>query len=556
MKIVTTEQMRRMEREADSGGLAYSEMMERAGHAVAAEIARRGPVAGSRVVVLVGPGNNGGDGLVAARALHDRGAMVSVFLARPREASDANLALVRERGLSCLVAAGGGLAALAEALAGASVVVDALLGTGASRPPEGAVRAILTQVAASRRDRPPLNEEESHAREAVLIGAARRPAAGREPGQPRKMLVAVDLPSGLNADTGAADALTPHADLTVTFACPKRGHFLFPGAARVGELAVADIGISASLAPGQAPDVLTSAQVSAFLPQRPAWSNKGTFGRVLVVAGSESFPGAACLAASAATRVGAGLVTLACPQSLHPIFASHLLEVTYLPLPETKPGRLGLAALPALQTVVGADGATGNDRSRRPFTTLLLGPGLGQDPDSVALASALAGGVAVPYVLDADGLNALAGQPRWWTRLPVGGVLTPHPGEMARLAGMPVAEIEAGRWELAETKAREWGQVVVLKGAYTVIAAPDGRVSVNPFANPGLATAGSGDVLAGAIAGLLAQGVEPFAAAAAGAYLHALAGELARESVGEMGMVAGDLLPLLPQAIRQVRAGW
>jgi len=533
MKIVTVEQMRQMERQADAGGLSFATMMENAGRAVAMEIMRHWSVAGRRVLVLVGPGNNGGDGLVAARHLYDAGAQVTVYLARRRDPeADLNLRLVQERSIPCLLADDDpGLASLTQHLAKTDLVVDALLGTGVFRPVEGVIQGILQKVA--------------EARQSLKV-------------PPR--LVSVDLPSGLNADTGAVDPVTPYADLTVTFACPKRGHFLFPGADHVGELVIADIGIPPDLA-AQVPIALTTMeQVRAWLPPRPLRANKGTFGRALVVAGSVNYIGAACLASVAALRVGAGLVTLACGMSLHPIFAARLLEVTFLPLPEDEPGHLGPQALPILEDALGLqkeDRAT-TGRRRAAYTALLLGPGLGLHPTTINLVHSLlsTGRTAAmpPYVLDADGLNAVASLERWWEILPPGGILTPHPGEMARLTGMSVAAIEANRWEIAADKAREWGQVIILKGAYTVIAAPDGQININPFANPGLATAGSGDVLAGAIVGLLAQGMAPFAAAATAAYLHGLAGEQAKKEIGDMGMLAGDLVPLLPRAIAMVKS--
>lgn len=534
MKIVTTDEMRQLERQADARGLSFATMMENAGRAVAMETMRRWPVVGKRILVLVGPGNNGGDGLVAARHLHDAGAQVTVYLSKQRDpTTDQNLRLVQDRAIPCLLADDDpGFTLLAQSLAWADLLVDALLGTGVSRPVEGVIQGILQEVAKARQ------------------GSPKRPP-----------LVSVDLPSGLNADTGAVDPVTPYADLTVTFACPKRGLFLFPGADHVGELVVADIGIPADLA-SQVPINLTTAeQVRASLPPRPLRANKGTFGRVLVVAGSVNYTGAACMASVSALRVGAGLVTLACGASLHPIFATKLLEVTFLPLPEDEPGHLGPRALPLLKEALGlqegAQRMVGTGRRQRAYTALLLGPGLGLHATTVALVRGLlsairAAGAMLPYVLDADGLNAVASLERWWEMLPPGGILTPHPGEMARLTGLSVAEIEANRWEIAAEKAREWGQVVILKGAYTVIASPDGQVNINPFANPGLATAGSGDVLAGAIVGLLAQGMAPFAAAVAAAYLHGLAGEQAKKEIGGVGMLAGDLVPLLPRAIAAI----
>ncbi len=355
-------------------------------------------------------------------------------------------------------------------------------------------------------------------------------------------MVAVDMPSGLHADTGSVDPVTPCADLTVTFAFPKRGHFLFPGADYVGELVIADIGIDPSLAREIPVTLATAGGVRAMLPSRPRDANKGTFGKALVIAGCANYTGAAILASMAAARVGAGLVSLACCASLHPIFASRLLEITFLPLPEDEPGYLGLKASPTLLDAVPN------------YSTVLLGPGLGQRPATAAFVLQTVGHLALPCVMDADGLNALATRDEWWREIPAGSVLTPHPGEFARLAHLTVPEVQADRLGIAIRCAAEWGQVVVLNGANTVGSAPDGRACIIPFANPGVATAGSGDVLAGAVVGLLAQGMAPFPAAIAGAYLHGLAGDLAAREIGQVGMVAGDLIPMLPRAIRSLVA--
>lgn len=514
--LVTTEQMRRLESAADATGLTFAAMMESAGAAVAGEISRRYQVADKPVLVLVGPGNNGGDGLVAARHLHDLGAKVTVYLSRQREDDDLNLRLVRDRGIAVVLASDDpDGTALVEQTGRAAVMVDALLGTGISRPVEGPVQRILHSITAIRR----------------------RPD---RPGD--QAIVAVDMPSGLNADSGAVDPVTPCADLTVTFAYPKRGHFLFPGADYIGELVIADIGIDPSLAREIPVTVATAGGVGASLPARPRDANKGTFGKALVVAGCANYTGAAILASMAAARVGAGLVSLACCASLHPIFASRLLETTFLPLSEDEPGYLGPQASPTLLDAVPN------------YSAVLLGPGLGQRPTTTSFVLDTVGHLALPCVMDADGLNALATRHQWWRGIPAGSVLTPHPGEFARLARLTVPEVQADRLGIAIRSAAEWGQVVVLKGANTVVAAPDGHACVIPFANPGLATAGSGDVLAGAIVGLLAQGMAPFPAAIAGAYLHGLAGDLAAREIGQVGMVAGDLIPMLPRAIRNLLA--
>jgi hydroxyethylthiazole kinase-like uncharacterized protein yjeF len=408
-----------------------------------------------------------------------------------------------------------GFAALEEALASAQAVVDALLGTGRPRPLEGPVAEILDRVKQAReRPSPPL-------------------------------VIAVDLPTGVNCDTGAVDPHTVRADLTVTFGHSKIGLHTLPGAEYAGRVSTVDIGLPAEASRELPYELLSARWVRERLPSRPLGANKGTFGRVLVVAGSRNYVGAVRLAAAGALRVGAGLVTVACGESVQPLVAGGLTEATYLPLPEEK----GAIAASAGNMIV---------RALRDYDVLLIGCGLGQSAGTRALVRGVLFALEEdgPKVLvDADGLNNLAKAPYWWRELRAPVVLTPHPGEMSRLSTLSVAEIQGDRLGAAVRFASEWGQTVVLKGAHTVIAAADGRAGVSPYANPALASAGTGDVLAGAIAGLLAQGLAPFEAACCGVYLHAAAAEELREELGEAGLVAGDLLPELPRVIRELRSG-
>ena len=293
-----------------------------------------------------------------------------------------------------------------------------------------------------------------------------------------------------------------------------------------------------------AAELITAGWVRSVLPQRSLDANKGTFGKVLVIAGSINYVGAAYLACSGAIRVGAGLVTLATPAGLLPILASKLTEVTYLPLPESAPGILSREAVELVREELGN------------YNVLLLGCGLGQHPATVNFVkSILVEDTAAlpPAVIDADALNALAGIPDWWQKLPDNAILTPHPGEMARLAGVSVEKVQSDRAGIAKKKALEWHKTVVLKGAHTVIATPDGATLLNPAANPGLATAGTGDVLSGVIAGLVAQGLTLNDAAACGVYLHSEAGAIVGERLGDAGMIASDLLPALPLAIKKLK---
>jgi hydroxyethylthiazole kinase-like uncharacterized protein yjeF len=555
MKVVTTEEMRRIEKAADAKGLSFATMMENAGRAVAEAChkdQRMGPEE-RRILVLVGPGNNGGDGLVAARHLHDAGAQVKLYIVKRRLEDDENYALTQERDIATTkVEDDPSLESLRRLLREADVIVDALLGTGVSSPIKGPLKDVLKtakeEVGRKRREK---GKE-------PLVSPSSPPSPALPPSP---LVVAVDVPSGLNCDNGAVDPVTIPADLTVTFGFPKVGQFLFPGAEYLGELLVADIDIPPSLADDVPVELATPQMVSELLPKRPLGAHKDTLGKALVVAGSVNYTGAAYLASAAARRVGASLVTLALAANLHPILASKLSEVTFLLLSHEM-GALVPEAMKILSKRVSD------------YNALLLGPGLGRDEKTIEFVQRFlarewrgkrprVGFLAMDEeemeegekevlplsVIDADGLNALAGKPNWWKYLGGPNVLTPHPDEMARLVGCEVGEVEANRIGAGREMAERWKQVVTLKGGHTIVAAPDGQTIIIPFANPGLATAGSGDVLAGAIVGFLAQGLSPFAAAVAGAYLHGLAGDLVREEIGAAGMVAGDFLSRLPRAI-------
>lgn len=537
MYIVTTQQMQAAEKAADASGLIYDQMMENAGHAIAEAIAAEFDVAGVPVLVLVGPGNNGGDGLVVARYLAQHGAIVTVHVWKRQVTDDKNWALLDATGVERILGEdSASQSRLAQLLNESAIIVDALLGTGVSRPIEGTLAELLDQTKAVVEAR-----RATHLQEGALIDPA-YPDLNTEVGP---IIVAVDVPSGLNSDTGAVDPHTLTADMTVTLAAVKRGHILSPGPSVVGQLVVGDIGITSDFYPGDVTlEMATAPKVARMLPARPVDAHKGTFGTALLVAGSLYYTGAAILAGQSALRIGTGLVTLAPPQTIHPILASRLTETTYWPLPDQE-GLLAPEAVPVLkEKFVGAN-------------AVLIGPGLSDSDSTVGfLKDLLAGTEALPpLVLDADALNILAKQgDGWWRLLPSDCILTPHPGEMARLTGSTTQEVQANRLELAAEMAAKWSQIVLLKGAHTIIAAPNGRTMVMPFANPALAKAGSGDVLAGAIIGLRAQGLAPFEAAVAGAYLHGLAGELARENLGTTTVIAGDLVGFLTLAVRMVES--
>jgi len=516
VRILTSAQMRQVDQDCAKVGLPPNVLMENAGKAVAEEVRRiLGAIDRQHILILIGPGNNGGDGLVAARHLHDWGAEVSLYLFSQRPPDDQNLRLVQERGIACVeVTQDENLDKLDKLLSSTSTVIDALFGTGKSRPLGDIFPPALDMVSGAKKIQPGLR------------------------------IIALDLPSGLNADTGSVDPACLYVDNTITLGFPKLGLFNSPGAARAGKITVADIGIPAYLAEQATEELIDSELARSLLPKRPLEANKGSFGRVLVVAGSINYIGAAYLACTGAIRVGAGLVTLATATSLQPILAAKLTEVTYLPLPESRPGVILSGAAKFIHQ------ESGN------YNVLLLGCGLGQSQSAISfIKSILFESKPAPpsLVLDADTLNTLAKIPKWWQRLTTDAILTPHPGEMARLAGVSVDEVQSDRVGIAEKLAREWHKTIVLKGAYTVIAAPDGQSRVSPVANPGLASAGTGDVLAGAIAGLLAQGLSPFDAATCGVFLHSEAGEMVKARLGDAGMIASDLLPVLPLVIKQLK---
>lgn len=517
MKLVTAEEMRSLEERCVQEGISTDSLMENAGLAVAQKVGLLlGDARGHPVLVLIGPGNNGGDGLVAARHLADWGAEVTAYVTTPRRQPDLNHSLLLEHGGSSHNAEEDpDFSALDSLLAGTHLVIDAVLGTGRARPLQGTIAEVLLSLAQARERRPELR------------------------------LLALDVPTGLNADTGQVDPLCPTVDVTVTLGLPKVGLFAFPGAEMAGRVDVVDIGIPAHMTLSMPRELATDTFARLVLPPRPANAHKGTFGRLLVIAGSHRYLGAAVLACQGAARVGTGLVTIAVPASLQPLIASSLTETTYLPLPE-EDGRLSAEAV----EVVLAEAQS--------YDALLVGCGLGQREDvamllrQVLLSARYPG---TPLVLDADALNILAQVPEWWLQLRAPAIVTPHPGEMSRLTGKSTAEVNADRLRAATESAALWGVTVTLKGAYTVVASPNGRARVNPFSNPGLASAGTGDVLAGATAGLLAQGVSPFDAASCAAYVHGTAGEMAREEMGDTGMLATDLLPRLPLAIKRLREG-
>ncbi len=557
IKVVTVQQMRDIEAATDAAGVSYDEMMLHAGKAVAEIVmqALGNDSSDQRVVVLVGPGNNGGDGLVAARILKETtAAEIGCYLLAHRSGDDPVYRGAVDAGVFIAVMEDDQRSrVLRNLVESADVVVDALLGTGARLPVEGDLQKLLKTVSGSLER----VSKRSSDKDSPVWPAMPLPRSGSRPA-----VIAVDCPSGLDCDTGELDPAAIPADITVTFAAAKTGQMLFPGAEAVGELVVAPIGTPRDLAELDAVslDLVTGDDVAPLLPRRLRDSHKGTFGRALIAAGSINYTGAVSLAGEAAYRVGAGLVTLSVPQPIYPILASQLREVTWLLLPHD----MGVINRDAIDVI-----AEEIDR----IDALCIGPGLGSEEPTAEFIRGIfqgerqakkgnigfvspdrSGGgqrleITCPLVIDADGLNLLAGIDQWWTLLPANTILTPHPGEMARLTGLERDAVQADRAAIAREKAAEWNCVVVLKGAFTVIAEPGGQVVMMPFAIDALATAGTGDVLAGCITGFAAQGLNPFDAAVAGAYVHGLAGQIAASEMASASVLASDVLAAVPLAL-------
>jgi len=519
MKLLTVSQMRAVEKEADAKGVPYAQLMQNAGRSLAEILHALGGENGwDSVTALVGTGNNGGDALVALTWLAGAGWQTHAYLVHRNIETDPLIAPY--------LAAGGNLHHLAsdpdletlrEILNESTVLMDGLLGTGIKLPlkPEAAHVLTAARIHLSSLETPPF-------------------------------ILAVDCPSGVDSDTGAVAEETLPADLTVTMAAVKQGLLKLPAFEYIGDLEVADIGLPADLDTWSAyrTEAADWSGVSALLPERGPASHKGTFGTAFVVAGSTSYTGAALLAGKAAYRIGAGLVTMAVPEPLHTALAGHLPEATWVPLPHEN----GFVASHAVKTVL-------DNLSRA--TAMLIGPGFGSQPSTKLFMENLLPNVRIPLVIDADGLRLISQfSLSFWGRAGGAGqtaILTPHPGEMSALTGLSREEIQTNRESVAERYAREWGHIVVLKGAFTVIAAPDGRRTTIPVATPALARAGTGDVLAGLITGLRAQGLDAYDAAVAGAFIHAQAGLHAAETLGAPASVlASDVLNSIPAILAEL----
>lgn len=530
MKILTAAQMQQIDHlTSEQWGVPSLDLMENAGKGVARFLAERfDPLANHKIVIACGRGNNGGDGLVVARILRQGGARPRVLLfADPtqlRGDAAVNYARLVESGAAEIVSGPEAWRAILSSLVGTTLIVDALLGTGLSKPLQGFLLEVV--------------------RDLNRISGARR--------------VAVDLPSGLSADTGELIGECIQADASITFTAPKYAHVFPPACEKVGEWRVEQIGTPPEKIEQDASfflSLISREDLIWITAPRKLDSHKGMYGHALIVAGSVGKTGAAALAAKAALRAGAGLVTVATPQSALPVVAALGMEFMTESLPETPVGTVSLHALD--ESKPGSLAALAEGKS-----VVAVGPGLGNHPETAEVIRQFINHCPAPVVLDADGLNAFAGRAGEIKAKSRIRVLTPHPGEMARLTGLSTTDLQKRRIEVAREFAMQHGLHLVLKGARTLVAAPDGRVAVNPTGNPGMATGGTGDCLTGLATGLLANLMarsssphvnEVSRVVEAAVYLHGLAGDLAAARTGEASMVAGDLLDAIPQAFISLR---
>lgn len=514
MKVVTAAEMREIDNATiNEYGIPGMVLMENAGIKVTETVRYElnGELRGKVIVVFVAKGNNGGDGLVIARHLLNQGADVRLMLLENSDKikGDAavNLGIWNKMGKDIYrIYQPNGVNVVKVALLNADLIVDAIYGTGFKGKVNEKVGRIIQ-----------------------LINDSKLP------------VISVDIPSGLEADTGKVPNICVKAKVTVTFGLPKVGLTLERGPEVIGRLEVADISIPRSLLEDKKlkKHLVDSDMIRQWLPKRKLDTHKGDFGRVLVVAGSKTMPGAALLTAKTCLKAGAGLVTLAVPSQVHSMVSAKVPEVMVHPLPDVD----GVISEDAVEYIL--------DKINN-VDIIAIGPGLSQDNQAKSFVCKLVEEINVPMVIDADGINALADHLEILKDFSVPVVITPHPGEMARLLGVSIAEVQQNRLGIALRYAKRWGVTLLLKGLRTLVANPEGMLYINSTGNPGMATAGSGDILTGIVAGFMAQGLKSHHAAAAAAYLHGMAGDIAKMDMGENSLMAGDILTHLPLAMRKV----
>ena len=513
MYLVTAAQMQSLDRRTiEEAKVPGTTLMEKAGSGVVEALEKAfGSPSGKHVTVFCGKGNNGGDGFVIARLLRRKRARVHVLLfADPKELTgDAKIMhrrLIRTAGAS-VVTSLPDEGRTRHHSAHADFLIDALLGTGLSSPVKGRYQEAI-----------------------MAMNASSAPT------------IAVDLPSGIHSDNGEILGTAVQASLTVTFGCPKLGLFLGSAIDHAGRIVTSDIGIPHEYVKALSLNfqLLTPGTIRPLLPHRPPTSHKGTYGHAGIIAGSPGKTGAAALAGRAALRIGAGLVSIATPKSVNPTLESKLLEAMTVPMPETEAFTLGSSAYSSL-----------NDFAKT-RSAVAIGPGIGTQQETGELVRKIIPNLNHPCVIDADALNLLAGHSSILLSRKITHILTPHPGEMARLVeNSSPQSVNHDRLGMALRFAQTYHVIVVLKGARTIIASPAGQAAICPTGNPGMASAGMGDALTGVIVGLLAQGLSPWNAAATGVYLHGLAGDIGAEKLGQAGLIASDLIECIPHALTQ-----
>lgn len=510
MKIITSEEMRQLDKAAQTRfSIPSLILMENAGIQSVRYIEESyGSLKDKNIAVVCGKGNNGGDGLVIARHLSNKGAYVSVYLLSDAKDvskdSKTNLEIIKNMKMPVYTGASNIQAGLKKA----DIIIDAIFGTGLKKDISGI-----------------------YAKTIDLINRSKKP------------VVAVDIPSGIDSDNGQIKGCAVKADLTVTFCLPKIGHFAYPGAEYSGSLKIADISIPKILIDESSikTQLIKKDSVSKILPKRRSDAHKGDFGHLFILAGSPGLTGAAVMAGFSALRIGAGLVTLGVPEGLNNIFETKITEAMTLPLSQTNEQTISPAAKNKILNFLKKTDAAA------------IGPGLSQNRETAQLIRELIREIKMPMVIDADGINALAGHADILKKTKAQVIITPHPGELSRLINITADEINRDRIAIARKISQQYNIIVVLKGANSVIAEPDGNVYINNTGNPGMASGGTGDVLTGMIAGLICQKVSPINAAIAGVFLHGLAGDIAAKEKGETGLIAGDMIERVPEAIENTK---
>ncbi len=514
MILVTANEMQAMDRQTiEDFGLPGMVLMENAGRGATRFLLEQfSDIENKKVGVIAGRGNNGGDGFVIARCLKQKGIQVQVYLlaetARVQGDALANLKLLKPLDVPVVeIPDEASFSKIKSEMQGLDLWIDAILGTGLNSDVKGYFKTIIDYI--NRLNKP---------------------------------VLAVDMPSGLNSDTGQPCGTCICAAATATFAYAKTGHMVYPGADYIGNLKIVDIGIPPHIAAAVRPShfLITARLIRSHLMPRPADAHKGSTGHLLVVAGSTGKTGAAAMTSMSALRTGAGLVTLAAAESLNPALEGRMLEAMTAPLPESDNGVLGKSAFDAIQKELSGK------------RCLAIGPGLGQAAETKDLIRKIIRQSEIPLVVDADGLNNLAGEVELLTEATAPIILTPHPGEMARLLDTEVRKVQQNRIKCSREFSVRHKVHVVLKGAGTIIAHPDGRVYINPTGNAGMASGGMGDVLTGVIAGLIVQGLTPEAACHAGVYLHGAAADSLVEAMGPYGYLAGDVMKTIPGEIKKI----